>query len=145
MALLKKVSVVCIGAGPAGLTAGYLLTRDCQGARVTVLEQDESYVGGISRTVLYKGFCFDIGGHRFFSKSMEIECLWDELLGEDFLLRPRKSRILYRGKLFDYPLRAFDALGKLGIAEALRCILSYLSACLRPTTFRDLGEDSETG
>ncbi|EQD37452.1 Monooxygenase, FAD-binding domain protein [mine drainage metagenome] len=132
MALLKKVSVVCIGAGPAGLTAGYLLTRDCQGARVTVLEQDESYVGGISRTVLYKGFCFDIGGHRFFSKSTEIEHLWDELLGEDFLLRPRKSRILYRGKLFDYPLRAFDALGKLGVSEALRCILSYLRVCLQP-------------
>ena len=132
MESLKKVSVVCIGAGPAGLTAGYLLTRDVQGAKVTVLEQDETYVGGISRTVLYKGFGFDIGGHRFFSKSTEIECLWDELLGEDFLLRPRKSRILYRGKLFDYPLRAFDALGKLGIGEALRCILSYLHACLQP-------------
>lgn len=124
------LSVVCIGAGPAGLTAGYLLGKE--GVQVTVLEQDPVYVGGISRTVIYKGFAFDIGGHRFFSKSREVEDLWDEILTDGFLSRPRKSRIYYRNRLFDYPLRAFDALSKLGIVEAARCILSYAKARVRP-------------
>lgn len=126
----KKPSVVCIGAGPAGLTAAYLLGK--QGAEVTVLEQDPVYVGGISRTATYKGFSFDIGGHRFFSKSPEVNALWSEILPNDFLDRPRKSRIYYRGQLFDYPLRAFDALFKLGPFEAARCVLSYLRVKLRP-------------
>jgi protoporphyrinogen oxidase len=117
-------SVVCIGAGPAGLTAAYLLSK--QGVPVTVVEKDPKYVGGISRTATYKDFAFDIGGHRFFSKSAQVEALWTEILGDDFLVRPRKSRIYYRGQLFDYPLRAFDALSKLGVIEALRCVLSYL-------------------
>jgi protoporphyrinogen oxidase len=124
------MAVVCIGAGPAGLTAAYLLST--AGVKVTVLEQDPDYVGGISRTATYKGFAFDIGGHRFFSKSKEVEDLWTELLSEDFLQRPRKSRIYYRGKLFDYPLKAFDALRKLGPIEAARCVLSYARARLRP-------------
>ena len=126
----KKPSVVCIGAGPAGLTAAYLLGK--QGAPVTVLEQDPVYVGGISRTATYKGFSFDIGGHRFFSKSPEVNALWSEILPNDFLDRPRKSRIYYRGQLFDYPLRAFDALFKLGPFEAARCVLSYLKVQMRP-------------
>lgn len=135
----KKVSAICIGAGPAGLTAAYLLSRN--GMTVTVLEQDPVYVGGISRTETYKGFAFDIGGHRFFSKSEEIEALWDEILDEGFLVRPRKSRIYYRQKLFDYPLRAMDALLKLGVFEAVRCVLSYAKARLfpiaNPTNFED--------
>lgn len=125
-----KPSVICIGAGPAGLTAAYLLGK--QGIAATVLEQDPVYVGGISRTARYKGFAFDIGGHRFFSKSAEVNALWSELLSEDFLDRPRKSRIYYRSQLFDYPLKAFDALTKLGPIEALRCVLSYLKVRLRP-------------
>jgi protoporphyrinogen oxidase len=125
-----NTSVVCIGAGPAGLTAAYLLAK--QGAQVTVLEQDPTYVGGISRTATYKGFSFDIGGHRFFSKSAQVNALWTELLEKDFLDRPRKSRIYYRGQLFDYPLRAFDALSKLGVFEAARCVLSYLKVKLSP-------------
>lgn len=115
--------VICVGAGPAGLTAAYLLGK--QGVPVTVLESDPTHVGGISRTVKWKGFSFDIGGHRFFSKAPEVEALWDELLPDDFLDRPRKSRIFYRGKLFDYPLSGFDALSKLGVFEAARCVLSY--------------------
>jgi protoporphyrinogen oxidase len=125
-----NTSVVCIGAGPAGLTAAYLLNK--QGINVTVLEQDPVYVGGISRTETYKTFGIDIGGHRFFSKSREVETLWTEMLGDDFLERPRKSRIYYRNSLFDYPLRASDALMKLGPIEAARCVLSYLKARLRP-------------
>jgi len=116
--------VVCIGAGPAGLTAAYLLSK--QGVPVTVLEKDPVSVGGISKTVHYKGFCFDIGGHRFFSKSEEIEKLWDEILGDDFLKRPRKSRIFYRGKFFSYPLKPFEALMNLGIFTSIQCVASYV-------------------
>lgn len=125
---VKKV--ICIGAGPAGLTAAYDLTK--HGADVIVLERDETYVGGISKTVEYKGFRFDIGGHRFFSKSGEIEALWSEILGSDFLDRPRKSRIFYQKKLFDYPLKAIDAFFKLGPFESTLCVLSYLRARLWP-------------
>ena len=123
-------SVVCIGGGPAGLTAGYLLCKE--GVGVTVFESDPVYVGGISRTAQYKDYAFDIGGHRFFSKSEEVEALWNEMLGGDFLERPRKSRIYYRSKLFDYPLRAMDALSKLGVLEAVLCVLSYARAVASP-------------
>src|SRR5436190_8500474 len=115
--------VVCIGGGPAGLTAAYLLSK--KGVAVTVLEADPHHVGGIARTVNYKGFRFDIGGHRFFSKSKRVEDLWSEILPNDMLDRPRSSRIFYRGQLFSYPLRAFEALFKLGVFEAARCMGSY--------------------
>jgi protoporphyrinogen oxidase len=119
-------SVAIIGAGPAGLTAGYLLSK--KQVPVTVLEADPTYVGGISRTARYKGYHFDIGGHRFFSKSKEVEDLWTEILPDDMLHRPRSSRIYYRGQLFSYPLKAVEALRKLGIFEAARCVLSYFKA-----------------
>src|SRR5262245_8875252 len=112
--------VVIIGAGPAGLTAAYHLVK--AGKRDTVLEAD-SVVGGISRTVERDGWRFDIGGHRFFTKVRPVEQLWHEILpDEDFMLRPRMSRILYRGKFYDYPLRATNALRNLGVIEALRCV-----------------------
>ena len=120
--------VVVIGAGPAGLTAAYELVK--RGLKPVVLEKDPQYVGGLARTVQYRGFRFDIGGHRFFSKSREIEALWEEICGEDFLRRPRKSRIFYRGKFFDYPLRPGNALGGLGLVESARCIASYLQSRL---------------
>jgi protoporphyrinogen oxidase len=131
--------VAIIGAGPAGLTAAYLLTQ--AGAAVTVLERDVRYVGGISRTVEYEGFRFDIGGHRFFSKSQEVEDLWTELLGDDLLHRPRSSRIYYGGKFYAYPLKAGEALKNLGIFESARCVASYAKARLfpvkNPRTFED--------
>ncbi|MFB6396400.1 NAD(P)/FAD-dependent oxidoreductase [Polymorphospora lycopeni] len=121
---------VVIGAGPAGLTAAYELTK--RQAPVQVFEADE-VVGGISRTVERDGWRFDIGGHRFFTKVPQVETLWHEILPDDeFLLRPRMSRIHYRGRLFDYPLKAGNALKNLGVFEAIRCVGSYLSARISP-------------
>ena len=123
----NTIETVVIGAGPAGLTAAYMLATK-NGRDVLVLERDAVYVGGISRTVNYNGFLFDIGGHRFFSKSQEIVDLWNEILPSDFLERPRLSRIFYRGKFYTYPLRAFEALGNLGLIESIRCIASFAFA-----------------
>ncbi len=122
--------VICIGGGPAGLTAAYLLSK--KGIPVTVLEADPVYLGGISKTVSHKGFLCDIGGHRFFSKSQEVVDLWGEILDEGFIKRPRKSRIYYKNKFFDYPLKPGNALSNLGLSEAGLCILSYLKASLLP-------------
>ena len=96
-----------IGAGPAGLTAAYELTK--LGLPAVVLEQDD-IVGGIARTESYKGYHFDIGGHRFFTKVPLIQEMWEEILGEEFLVRPRLSRIFYNGTFFDYPLKPLNAL-----------------------------------
>ena len=128
--MAEKPNVVIIGAGPAGLTAGWeLVKRDVP---VTILEGD-SIAGGISRTAEREGWRFDIGGHRFFTKVPEVEKLWHEILpDEDFLLRPRSSRIFYNGKLYDYPLKAGNALRNLGYVEAAKCIASYAAARIRP-------------
>jgi protoporphyrinogen oxidase len=118
--------IVIIGAGPAGLTAARMLAT--KGERATVLEADTT-VGGISRTVERDGWRFDIGGHRFFTKVPAVSDLWHEILGpDDFLTRPRMSRIFYRGKFFDYPLRASNALRNLGLRESFLCVASYLWA-----------------
>ncbi|MDQ2869990.1 MAG: NAD(P)/FAD-dependent oxidoreductase [Acidobacteriota bacterium] len=122
--------VVVIGAGPSGLTAAYELTK--AGVPVTVLERDPERVGGLARTERYKDFLFDIGGHRFFSKSREIEDLWTEILGEDMLVRDRLSRIFYKGKFFDYPLRAWNVFVNLGPINVARALASYVSARLHP-------------
>jgi protoporphyrinogen oxidase len=122
--------VVIIGAGPAGLTAAYQLAKETR-ARITVLEAD-SIVGGISRTAEYKGFRFDIGGHRFFTKIAPVEALWHEILGPEFISVPRLSRIHYNGRFFDYPLKAGNALRGLGVINAIRIVLSYLKWHYRP-------------
>src|SRR5215218_10907505 len=117
--------VVIIGAGPAGLTAAYMLVER-HGITSTILESD-SVVGGISRTVGRDGWRFDIGGHRFFTKVKEVEAFWHEILDEeDFMLRPRMSRIFYDGKYYDYPLKASNALKNLGVLEAFLCVMSYV-------------------
>jgi protoporphyrinogen oxidase len=123
--------VVIIGAGPAGLTAAYMLVER-YGITSTILESD-SVVGGISRTVERDGWRFDIGGHRFFTKVKEVEALWHEILpDEDFMLRPRMSRIYYDGKYYDYPLKASNALKNLGLWEAALCVMSYTWARVNP-------------
>jgi protoporphyrinogen oxidase len=121
--------IVVTGAGPAGLTAAYLLSKE--GYPVTVLEGDDM-VGGISRTAMYKGYRFDIGGHRFFTKVAPVEALWRELLGDEFISVPRMSRIHYRGKYFDYPLKAVNALQALGPFTALAIVASYVKWHYKP-------------
>jgi protoporphyrinogen oxidase len=123
-------NVVIIGAGPAGLTAAYMLTK--RGVASTVLEAD-SVVGGISRTAMRDGWRFDIGGHRFFTKVKPVDDLWFEILGpDDFLRRPRLSRIYYRKKFYDYPIVAMNALKNLGPVEAVRCMGSYAWVRIKP-------------
>lgn len=123
---MTQTTVAILGAGPAGLTAAYLLAK--HGIPAVVLEADPTYVGGISRTAKYNGFHFDIGGHRFFSKSKDVEDFWTEILPNDMLDRPRSSRIFYNGQFFAYPLRGTEALFKLGPITAARCLLSYAKA-----------------
>jgi len=118
-----------IGAGPAGITAANELSK--HGISGTIFEADD-VVGGISRTVEREGYRFDIGGHRFFSKSAEVNEIWAELLTEPMLLRPRLSRIFYGNHFYDYPLKAGNALRNLGVLEAMRCMCSYAGARIRP-------------
>ena len=120
---------IIIGAGPAGLTAAWELIR--RGVKVTVLEKYH-LVGGIARTEQYKGYFFDIGGHRFFTKVNQVNKLWSEWMGDEFLLRPRISRIFYDGKFFDYPLRAFNALFNMGLWRSFLILLSYVQYRLFP-------------
>jgi protoporphyrinogen oxidase len=127
--LMPGDRVVIIGAGPAGLTAAYLLAK--AGVKPTVLEADD-IVGGISRTAQYKGFRFDIGGHRFFTKIEPVQALWEEILGDEFISVPRLSRIFYNGTFFDYPLKAVNALKGLGPINATMIMLSYLKWHYRP-------------
>lgn len=131
--------VVIIGAGPAGLTAAYELGR--HGRTATVLEAD-NVVGGISQTAQRDGWRFDLGGHRFFTKVQRVEDFWHEILEDDeFLQRPRKSRIYYQGKFYDYPIKPLNAFGNLGPVEAARCAMSYLWARARPPKEQSSLED----
>jgi protoporphyrinogen oxidase len=118
-----------IGAGPAGLSAAYRLIRN--GVRPLVLERSDK-VGGLARTECYKGYRFDIGGHRFFTDVEEVHLLWQQMLGSQFIRVPRKSRIYHHGRFFKYPLDTLNVLFNLGAVESLRVLLSYLEAHLWP-------------
>jgi protoporphyrinogen oxidase len=126
---MEERTFVVIGAGPAGLTAAYEATK--LGHKPVVLEKDNT-TGGIARTETYKGFHFDMGGHRFFTKAEEVNQIWTEVLAGDFLTRPRLSRIYYKSKFFYYPLKAFDTLKGLGLVESVLIMLSYLRWKLFP-------------
>ena len=131
-------TALVLGGGPAGLTAGYLLSR--LGRPVVVLEAD-SQVGGLAKTVEVDGYRFDLGGHRFFTKSIEVDMLWHEILGEEFLLRPRMSRIYWNKRYLDYPLRGPDVIRKLGPIELTRCMGSYAKAAMFPRKPEESFED----
>jgi protoporphyrinogen oxidase/predicted dehydrogenase len=118
-----SVGTAILGGGPAGLTAAYILGR--RGRPGAVFEADGT-VGGIAKTIEFNGFRFDLGGHRFFTKLQPVQKLWEEMLGDEFVTRPRLSRIYYSGKYLDYPITAKDVVARLGLWESMRCTLSYL-------------------
>jgi protoporphyrinogen oxidase len=130
---------IVLGAGPAGLTAAYVLAR---AGRPAVVFEADGTVGGLAKTVEFDGYRFDLGGHRFFTKLEPVEQLWTEMLGEELLTRPRLSRIYYGGQYFSYPLKLDDVVRRLGLVESLRCGLSYLAGRGRrsreePETFEE--------
>jgi protoporphyrinogen oxidase len=131
-------TTLVLGGGPAGLTAGYLLGK--AGRDVVVLEADDQ-VGGLAKTVERNGYRFDLGGHRFFTKATEVDDLWHEVLGDEFLRRPRMSRIYWNNRYLDYPLRGPDVVRKLGPVELARCMSSYLYAAARPSKQEDSLEE----
>jgi protoporphyrinogen oxidase len=126
---MQDTPIVIIGAGPAGLTAAFELSQ--AGRRVLVLEKLQE-VGGLARTENYRGFSFDIGGHRFFTKEPAVNRLWRGVLGADFLRRPRLSRIYYNRRFFYYPLRPLNALVQLGVWPSIAIVFSYLRWQLWP-------------
>ena len=125
----SPLPVAVIGGGPAGLTAAYLLAKE--GVQPTVFEMDR-LVGGISRTEEYKGYRFDIGGHRFFTKVPEVEALWHEIMGDGLKWRSRLSRIYYDGKFYPYPIALWATLKNLGPIESARILGSYARAKVQP-------------
>jgi protoporphyrinogen oxidase len=131
-------TTLVLGGGPAGLTAGYLLGK--LGRDVLVLEAEDQ-VGGLAKTVERDGYRFDLGGHRFFTKALEVDDLWHEVLGDEFLRRPRMSRIYWNNRYLDYPLRGPDVIRKLGPVELSRCMGSYLAAAARPKGAEESLED----
>jgi protoporphyrinogen oxidase len=127
---MSDETTLILGAGPAGLAAGYELAR--MGVCPIILEKADK-VGGLSRTETFKGYNFDIGGHRFFTTYRQIDELWRRMLGKDFLKVPRSSRIYYRGRFYSYPLDFVNSLSNLGPAESSRILLSYLRAHVLPS------------
>jgi protoporphyrinogen oxidase len=123
------MNIVIAGAGPAGLTAAY---EACKKGLSPVIFEKEQEVGGISKTINYKDYLFDLGGHRFFTKYDDVKKIWNEILGDDFLIRPRLSRIYYNNKFFYYPLKPLNALQNLGLFNSFSVMLSYVLSQIHP-------------
>jgi protoporphyrinogen oxidase len=119
----EKHNVVVLGGGVAGLSAAYVLSK--AGSRVVLCERDKD-VGGLSRTVVHGDYRFDLGGHRFFTKDKNLEGFLKELMGAEFVVTPRSSKIYLHGKYFDYPLKPKNALFGLGMGTTARIILDYV-------------------
>lgn len=132
-----ELPVVIIGAGPAGLTAAYELSK---AGRSSIMIERDCQVGGLARTVWYHGYGFDIGGHRFFTKMDRVQKTWTELLGKDFIRVPRLSRIYYRNRYFNYPLKPWNALFGLGIINSVRVVASYAWRQVRPLPHEEFFE-----
>ena len=130
-----SIGTAILGGGPAGLTAAYVMARRHRPG--AVFEADGT-VGGIAKTVEVEGYRFDLGGHRFFTKLKPVQDLWEEMLWDELLTRPRLSRIYYQGKFFSYPISAKDVVARLGLVESARCALSYVWAA------RHRNSDAET-
>jgi predicted dehydrogenase/protoporphyrinogen oxidase len=130
-----SIGTAILGGGPAGLTAAYVIGR--RGRPAAVFEADGT-VGGIAKTIEFNGYRFDLGGHRFFTKLQPVQHLWEEVLGDELLTRPRLSRIYFDGKYFAYPITAKDVVGRLGLVESARCAFSYLWAA------RHRNDDAQT-
>ncbi|MEM9923666.1 MAG: NAD(P)/FAD-dependent oxidoreductase [Cyanobacteria bacterium P01_D01_bin.50] len=135
---MQNYPVVVIGGGPAGLTAAYHLVK--HGVKSIVFERSDK-VGGISRTETYKGYRFDIGGHRFFTKVGEVEQLWQEVMGDEFIKVPRLSRIYYQNKFFSYPLEPLNALSNLGLINSSLIMWSYFKAKVQPNPIEENFEE----
>ena len=116
----------------AGRTDGSLRACNRGSQYKPIVFEASDTIGGIARTENYKGYRFDIGGHRFFTKIPEVQALWREICGDDFVKRRRLSRIYYGGKYYLYPLKAFNALSTMGPIEAIRIMLSYMKWQFRP-------------
>ncbi len=136
--ITSQTPVVVLGGGPAGLTAGYQLAK--QGKAVVILEATDM-LGGIARTEVRDGYRFDLGGHRFFTKVKEVDDLWHEIMKEEFLKRPRQSRIYWNDKFLEYPLEGMDVIRKLGLWELSLCMGSYLWAQVKPKGREDTFEE----
>jgi protoporphyrinogen oxidase len=133
--MIKNHPVIIIGAAPAGLTAAYHLSK--QGIKSIILEKSDK-VGGISRTETYKGYRFDIGGHRFFTKVDEVNKVWQEILGDKFIKVPRLSRIYYQGKFYDYPLSLLNSISNLGLITSFMFLLSYLNSKIKSEILKNV-------
>ena len=127
---MEKKNVAIIGAGPAGITAAYELAK--KGHTVEVFEAG-SEVGGLSKTIDLWDQRVDLGPHRFFSNDTKVNKVWLEVVGKDYKMVDRLTRIYYKKKFYYYPLKPFDALKKLGIATAFMCVMSYMKERIVPT------------
>lgn len=127
---MEKKKIAVIGAGPAGITAAYELAK--AGFMVDVYEASDK-VGGLSKTIDLWNQKIDLGPHRFFSNDSQVNKLWLEVVGKDYRMVDRLTRIYYKKKFYYYPLKPFDALFKLGVGTAFLCVMSYFKQRVAPT------------